>query len=427
MVTLRKYGVAAEAESSQEKHVCPVCRGDYKKCKLEICPYLKDVRDLLRKIRASRTVFGSSPPSALIGSWGYPKILAGPLVPPIQADTSLFDQPQKWLEISLNEILAMRVSMIRGKRPVKVIDARKPDRLLESLQELAMARRPIDVELELEKEPIISPNFLIRASPTGPSAPIKKAVIAENPRVPKPVERVVSDFDLKASEAIMELYSAGISEQHIVRLLSIGLLGYKRWRRLVPTEWSITAVDDQIGKRLRAEVRRNSWINEFELYSYFAHFNRVTVLLLPGPWMFEVFEVWHKAGGLKMYYDAELPREVDRWPENVGGAYHALRLPILEKLSKEKRQASAIVIAEIYEGWIPLGVWRFREICRAAVKSPPLKFGEISEALNELFKKVEVPADLVLQQSRVLRFHLEQMRLTDLVTQNTLKHSRSSL
>jgi len=426
-VTLRRYGVAAEAEAAHEKHICPVCRGDYKKCKLEICPYLKDVRELLGKIKASRIVFGSSPPSALIGSWGYPRILAGPLVPPLQVDTSLFDQPQKWLELPLHEILAMRVSLIRGKRPVKVIDARRPDRLLEALQELAMARRPIDVELELEKEPSISPNFLVRASPTGPSAPMKKAAIAENPSVPKPVDRVVSDVDLKASEAIMKLYSAGISEQHIVRLLSIGLLGYKRWRKLVPTEWSITAVDDQIGRKLRAEVRRNPWINEFMLHSYFAHFNRVTALLLPGPWMFEVFEVWHKAGGLKIYYDAELPGEVDKWPENVGGAYHALRLPVLERLSREKRQASVIVIAEIYEGWIPLGVWRFREICRAAMKAPPLKFEEISEALGELFRKVEVPGDLVLEQSRVLRFHLEQRRLTDFISQNILKHSRPSL
>ena len=72
--------MVAAAESSQEKTECPVCKGDYKKCRLEICPYLKGVRELLRKIKASRTVFGSSPPSALIGSWGYPKVLAGPLL-----------------------------------------------------------------------------------------------------------------------------------------------------------------------------------------------------------------------------------------------------------------------------------------------------------------------------------------------------------
>ena len=411
-MSLRRYGIFAEAEASRERHVCPVCRGDYKKCRLEICPYLRDVRELLKKIKASRTIFGSSPPSTLIGSWGYPKVLAGPLVPPIQADTGLLEQPEKWLEIPLSEILAMRVSLVRGKRPTRIIDARKPDRVLESLQELAMARKPVDVELELEKELVISPRFLVRASPTGPSAAMRRAAVVENPSVPKPVERVVSDVDLKASDAILELYSSGIGEQYIIRLLSIGLLGYKRWRKLVPTEWSITAVDDQLGRKLRSEVKRNPWINEFAVQSYFAHFNRVTVLLLPGPWMFEVFEVWHKSGELKIYYDSELPGDVDRYPENVGGAYHALRLPILERLSKEKKQASALVVAEVYEGWIPLGVWRFREICRAAVRSPQSKFNELSEALDDLFRKIEVPPRIILGQSRILRFHLEQTRLT---------------
>jgi len=311
----------------------------------------------------------------------------------------------------LNEILSMRVSLVRGKRPTRVIDARNPDRLLSVLQELAMAQKPTDVELELEKEPVISPNFRIRASPTGPSAEMRRAIVAENPRVPKPVERVVSDTDLKAVEAVLELYSSGISEQHIIRLLSMGLLGLKRWRKLVPTEWSITAVDDQIGKALRRKVKHNPWINDYRVHSYYAHFNRVTILLLPGPWMFEVFEAWHKAGKLKVYYDAELPGDVDRWPENVGGAYHALRLPILEYLNKTGRQASAVVVAEVYEGWIPLGVWRFREIARASIQSPPSKFNTFSEAIEEFMKKVEVPAKLLFEKSRVLKFTLEQSRL----------------
>ncbi len=413
--TLASYGILSASESSHEREVCPVCRGDYKRCRLEICPYLKGVRELLREIRSSRSVFGSSPPSALIGSWGYPKVLAGPLVPPIQADTSLFDQPARWLEIPLNDLLAMRVSLIRGKRPTKVIDARRPDRVLEVMQEIAMAERPLDVELELEKEPLISPSFHVRASPTGPSAPMRKALIAENPSVPKPVERIVSDFDLKASEAVYELYRSGLSDQYIVRLLSIGLLGQKRWRKLVPTEWSITAVDDQLGRRLRSEARQNPWINEVRIYTGYKHFNRITVFLLPGPWMFEVFEVWHKAAGLKLYHDSELPGDVDRYPENVGGAYHALRLPILEHLSRERRQASAIVVAEIYEGWIPLGVWRFREICRAALASPPQRFDDLNEALQALRRLIDLPIKVIFRQSRVLRFHLEQTRLPNFI------------
>ena len=415
MPTLARYGILSASESSNEKEVCPVCRGDYKRCRLEICPYLRGVRELLRRVQSSKTVFGSSPPSALIGSWGYPKVLAGPLVPPIQADTSLFDQPGKWLTIPLNDLLAMRVSLIRGKRPVRVVDARRPDRVLESMQEIAMAERPLDVELEFEKEPVISPSFHVRASPTGPSAPMRKALIAENPRVPKPVEKVVSDVDLRASEAIYQLYQSGLSDQYIVRLLSLGLLGQKRWRKLVPTEWGITAVDDQIGRRLRSRVKRYPWINDLRIYTGFAHFNRVTGFLLPGPWMFEVFEVWHKRAGMKIYHDSELPGDVYRYPENVGGAYHALRLPVLEHLSKQQKQASVIVIAEIYEGWIPLGVWRFREVCRKAFKNSPYRFNDFNEAVQALRRAIDFPAKIVLQQSRVIDFYLRQKKLSSFI------------
>lgn len=415
MLTLGGYGLAAAAESGHEKAECPVCGGDYKRCRLETCPYLKNVRELLGKIRMSRTVFGSSPPSMLIGSWGYPKVLAGPLVPPLQADTSLLEQYEKWLEIPIEELLAMRVSLVRGKRPTKVIDARDPDRILMTMHELAMAKSPIDVELELEKEPLLRPSFLVRASPTGPSAPMRRAIIAENPSIPRTVEKVVYDVDLRATDAIQLLYSSGIREQYIVRLLSVGLLGSKRWRKLVPTEWSITAVDDQLGKNLRSDVKRNPWVNEIRLYSYLAHFNRVTVLMLPGPWMFEVFEAWYKQKTTRIYYDGELPGDIDRYPENVGGAYHALRLPVLEKLRDEGRQASTIVIAEVFEGWIPLGVWRFREICRAALRHPPLKFENLSEAFKALEKVVGFPPTSLLTRSRVLRFHIQQLKLTDFI------------
>ena len=60
---------------------------------------------------------------------------------------------------------------------------------------------------------------------------------------------MVEDRDASAAVALVELYSSGISLDHISRLLSLGLLGKKR--KLVPTRWSITASDDMIGKELK--------------------------------------------------------------------------------------------------------------------------------------------------------------------------------
>jgi len=421
MVQLRLYGVGGRAELEAERRVpCPVCGGDFKRCRLDICPFLKDVRDILKRVERSKTVFGSSPPSALVGSWGYPKVLAGPLVPPLQADTSLMERYDLWVDLPLENLLKMRLSLVRGKRPVSVRAARNPDRLLQTFQELALAYAPTDVEMRLSKEPRLAPGFRVRAAPTGPSAAVEKAVIAENPAVPRPVEKAVSDLDLKASEAVVMLRGSGVDEAHIVRLLSLGLLGTKRWRKLVPTEWSITAVDDIIGKRLRARVKQHEWLDKYFLHSYGAHHNRVTVLLLPGPWMFEVIEIWHKRGFLTVYQDSELPGDVERYPENVGGAYHALRLPVLEKLDELKRQAAALVIAEVEEGWIPLGVWRFREICRRALASKPQTFSELREALCAAEKFTWSSRRIWEQRSRLLRFHEKQTLITKFVLEEKI-------
>jgi len=48
-------------------------------------------------------------------------------------------------------------------------------------------------------------------------------------------------------------------------MLSIGLLGTQKLKRLVPTEWSITAIDDMLGKHIHKEILRYSWINKTKL------------------------------------------------------------------------------------------------------------------------------------------------------------------
>ena len=46
---------------------------------------------------SSDYISGSSPPSVFVGSYGYPKVGVGPMVPPIHGDTSVFDIPEQWV------------------------------------------------------------------------------------------------------------------------------------------------------------------------------------------------------------------------------------------------------------------------------------------------------------------------------------------
>src|SRR2546427_12673879 len=77
-------GIRATLAEVRREIACQVCRGDIKRCRLAICPYLGRVRDWFEERRDLQTtnLFGASPPSAVVGSWGYPKVLLGPPVPP---------------------------------------------------------------------------------------------------------------------------------------------------------------------------------------------------------------------------------------------------------------------------------------------------------------------------------------------------------
>ena len=46
---------------------------------------------------ASDSIDGSSPPSVFVGSYGYPKVGVGPMLPPILGDTTVLDKPEEWL------------------------------------------------------------------------------------------------------------------------------------------------------------------------------------------------------------------------------------------------------------------------------------------------------------------------------------------
>src|SRR5437879_9267078 len=146
-------------------------------------------------------------------------------------------------------------------------EVRAPDSILSTVQEAAMASKPIDTEMWFTKKPTLVSPFSSRAPPSGPSADIAKVDLTSNPSVPRRVDDLVSDTDLRAGAAVADLYDHGISQSQITRVFSVGLLGTKDRRRLVPTEWSITAVDDILAKGLVHEVRSYPWISEFEVTS----------------------------------------------------------------------------------------------------------------------------------------------------------------
>jgi hypothetical protein len=284
-----------------------------------------------------------------------------------------------------------------------------------------MASKPIDTELWFHKKPKLSIVFSTREALSGPSASIKRAILAENPQVPKTVDYVVSDSDLKAEEGAIRLYNSEINQRQITRMLSIGLLGVRKQRRLVPTEWSITAIDDILGRAIHKEILNYPWINEFRIFGHRVLGNNIQILLFPSSWVFEAQEAWLISPNPTPGVDYEFLRGRRSYATDLAGAYYASRLPILEYLKKKKRQAGAIALMEVYPEWIPLGVWRFREICREALKKEHEKYNTMEDALKEMRRRLKLPLVKWLEKSVVLRWFKAQTRLTKFMVNSSAR------
>jgi hypothetical protein len=76
---------------------------------------------------------------------------------------------------------------------------------------------------------------------------------------------------------------------------------------------------------------------------------------------------------------------------------------------REKRQGTAILIREIYEGFFsPIGVWFVRENIRQLFRTKPEKYSSLGEVLERLGKATRLPLQVWLEKSRLLRNLLRQ-------------------
>jgi hypothetical protein len=380
-----------------DPRLCVACKGARGLCGIDPCPLLQKISHHLPKTAfKGRDLFGSSPPSLFVGRHGYPSVSVGPMLPPDHRDEEqahLLDAPRQWLGMTIPDVVGMRSSLVRTTHKVRVDSALRPDRILRLSQELAVAARPVDAEVRLTREVRFGvPTVGEFTAPHGPTVGVERASLAENVRVERPVERVTSDTDLRAGQALVELYRSGTEVYQLERILSAGMLGLGRGRKLVPTRWSITATDDQLGLALIPRVLDLPTLDKPVVHFAERFGNRFHVLLMPRIWGFDSLEVWLKGN----FWTSGRPSEVvpvEDWEDHTGrttyastaGGYYATRLSVLEHLLSIGRQATAIVLREITDAYTtPLGVWVVRETCRAAMESKPLAFEDLGSALRHI-------------------------------------------
>jgi len=356
---------------------------------------------------SSDSISGTSPPSVFVGSYNYPKVFVGPMVPPIHGDTSLLDSPEKWKGKSLEEIVNFRLSLVRGIQKISIDQTE--GRYIENLQEVTMSSKPTDSDLIFEK--VTSPKISLdgESAPFGPIGEIKSAKFSSTSPV-KSIEKTFYDIDLKAQDAVLNLYNSGIEISKIQKCFSIGMLGQKR--KLVPTKWSITATDDIISKSLADEVLDYSLIDSCRVFSYSHLGNTFSVVLFPHRWIYEMVEAWYSNGVLGFGSDYEDARGIDH-PPAIAGAYFAAKLGVLEYLSEQKIQAGVIILREIRPEYsIPVGVWQVREGIREAMKEVPIISDNFEHALSLASDKMSISKSEWLSHGNILKL-MRQKTMSD--------------
>jgi hypothetical protein len=386
------------------------------------CPIIAKAQSLAKTGRLidSERIEGSTPPGVFVGRIGYPQVYIGPMVPPYFGDTEILDTPEMWVGKSINEIIDYRYSLVRGKIRANVFDAQDGTRVLDALQELAMGTHPADAEAVFTRKPNKIITLSEETQPFGPSAPLRSFKVADI-SVDQRIEQAFYDHDLKAADAVAELYNKGVLVSRIQRAFSLGMFGTRQKRKLVPTRWSITAVDTILSLELIDKIKEHPTIDEYQVYSFKSLDNYYVAIMMPEKWSFEWIEAWfpgttwnpESAGAPAMMGDFE-PYWGRKTYAYTGGCYYSCRLAAAEKLNRDRRQASVLVLREIHPGYIlPVGVWNVRECIRTMLKTEPQKFDNLQAALNHAITKLTIPLKNWIENSEMLKRAIFQKRITE--------------
>ena len=330
--------------------------------------------------------FVSSSPSPFVGRFGYPVVNLGVLTTLEVSDSAwLYDAPRFWSSenFKISDIVGLRAELINSSFKISV---KKFDSVLASVQEIALSKKPVDVEVKTSKPPglFFRPDSFM--APVGAFARLQKFNLTSNPKIPTIVQKFYDDTDCRSVEALTTLYSKGFDETSLSKMLSVGSFGLEKHRKLVPTRWSITATDDVLGKNLIDEVKDFPLISDFLLFKGVYLGNFYFVLFFPGKWQFELFESYVASNEFSTDFESFSGRK--DYAGSCAGGYYSVRLAVLEKLRQLKRQASVLVLRFISDDYfIPLGVWVTREAARKALKNQPLKFSD-KNVMLEFMKKI---------------------------------------
>ncbi|HOW36773.1 MAG TPA: hypothetical protein PLK34_00800 [Candidatus Pacearchaeota archaeon] len=370
----------------------------------------------------------NSPPSVFIGSaLKYPLVNVG-ILSPLEKDENawVYDDTKYWAnnDFKIHDVIKLRESLLNSRFQSKIYDTRtNNNKFLQIARDIAIASKPVDVEIELKNKLNINSSKDRVVTPHGMKGSLKQARITDNVSVNQKLDRVMGD-EIKAAEGLKYLYKNSFDSYTLSKILSVGVLGLTKNKKLVPTRWSITATDDTLGKNLIKEVKEYKWIENYEVFLGEFLGNQYLILLFPSVFSFELFELylprssWNPTATIKASTDYEGYSGRKEYASSTAGGYYATRLSILEYLSSVKKQAAILAIRlETPSYWAALGVWVVRESVRKAMNNRKLEFDNLPEFIESAKKigkaKFDFDCSPILEKSKLLTQIKTQTRLQD--------------
>ena len=365
----------------------------------------------MKSVKVGKNLEGTTPPSVFIGRWSYPKVYAGPMMSSQMGDTHIMDSPEEWLgqNKTQDEIINYRMNLVRGKQLIKIDDLENP--FVEKLQDISLASKSIYSEATFGKRPrgsMLSEDSM----PHGPSAVIEKFDI-DAVRWDRQLEKTFYDTDLKATEAVLNLHNKDVPFSAMQKAFSVGAIGTKNNRKLVPTRWSITACDSTLADEFLKEVRKFEILDTYRVFEFGALNNYYVIILTPGEWEYEWYEAF-----IKLMRNEELifsDYETNGGKKEysiVGGCYYTAKMAVLDYLMKIKRQSGLVILREAYDGYVPLGVFNVRENIKEAMMQPYLEFETLEKCLEYAGTKLKIPISRYVKQGTLLNEMLHTKQTT---------------
>ena len=377
---------------------------------------------LFENIKRVEGFSGSSPPEIFVGKWNYPDVYVGILSPQEHGNTEMLSSQELWHKnrLPMPEIINLRSKLIYGRTKgniKKALNTQSSNKFLPVMQEVAMSSKSVSTEFKLSRPRIEKNQENDSYTPMiSNAANVQSARITENSIIDQKVDYLTSDIDAPSQTAMLELEKAKISTATIIKVLSAGLLGRGILRKLVPTRWAITAVDDTLSKEKLKRIRYHKEISEFQVFSSEYLGNHYEFLLLPDKWSFEVIEINLESRGASFWHDYEsfFPRK--KYAESVTGAYYANRLALCEYLEKIQRQCSCLVFREVHPEYTQsMGVGVLRQISREAFSKQPERFNSLQEALTSIQSRLGLPINIFSDKSVIMKNYGKQRRLNNWV------------